>query len=203
MERASVSQWLDGWVEAEKPTLHFHYELWLRMPVGMWKPCSWGNVSFAEVLGVPCTGKAVSKGRHGECGSLTSPQGCHPHQQLGWRGYGMLAHSHSCPAAFIVQLIFITNEWWHFLLWRPERQSHAGSLLLKASHWRPSSLGSQHSWRLSVCAGMEIVHFLARNLQKWRQFCFLKGAGLSPAEGRTRIEVTLSRGRDVCEPVCM
>lgn len=35
------------------------------------------------------------------------------------------------------------------------------------------------------------------------QFRFLEETGLSPAEGRTRIELTLSRGRDVCEPVYM
>lgn len=59
------------------------------------------------------------------------------------------------------------------LLWRPERQSHACSFLLKASHGRHSSLGSWHSWRLSVYAGMEIGHFSVRNHQKWRQFTTL------------------------------
>lgn len=59
------------------------------------------------------------------------------------------------------------------LLWRPERQSHAGSLLLKASHCRPRSLGNWHSWRLSVYAGMEIVHFSVRNHQKWRELTML------------------------------
>lgn len=59
------------------------------------------------------------------------------------------------------------------LLWHPERQSHAGSLLLKASHCRPSSLGNWHSWRLSVYAGMEIVHFSVRNHQKWRELTTL------------------------------
>lgn len=82
-----------------------------------------------------------------------------------------------------------------------------GRVMQAASSWRhltedPVS-GNRHSWRLSVCAGMEKVHFSARNLQKWRQFRFLKGTGLSPAEGRTRIEVILSRDRDVCVPVCM
>lgn len=185
LERAGVTQWVDGWAAAEKPTPHSHYEFCLWMPVGMWNPGSQENVSFAEVPGVPCAANGVSVCRHGEYkhqGWVTEiswswcqvwalgvtwhshrvcAQGCYSHQKLGWRCYecwpAATANLQHWLCGSLLSLICGDIS----LLWIPENQ--AGSLLLRASHWRRGSVWNWCSWRLSMCAGIEIVHFSVRN----------------------------------------
>lgn len=64
---------------------------------------------------------------------MAQPQGCYPHQQLGWGCYEKLAHSHREPAAFLVWLVFITNEWWHLPV---VNSREAESCKQAASSWR-------------------------------------------------------------------
>ena len=143
------------------------------------------NVSFAEVPGVtwlyPKAGmEAVSI----KDGSLSSHEVCA--LEVTWYSckvcaQGVLPSIEACTGVLqkdctwsqltcTIYCIACFHYQWvvTFSCWGFQSQTHAGSLLLKASCWKQGFMGTWCSWRLSVCGGVETAHFWVRSSQSWR-----------------------------------